>query len=199
LKNLTLDFIEEFKEDKLCVVIGSSWPEDEKLLINYINNEAPDDTKFIIAPHNIKIAQIKNLKTNLKKDTVLFSEKENHNLKTFEVLIIDTIGLLSKIYNYADIAYVGGAMGKTGLHNTLEPAVFGIPIIIGKNHNKFPEAQAMIDNNGLMSISNQSELNIALNEFLLNEEKRLLFGDNNRSYIKQNEGSVVQILNFLRK
>ena len=85
------------------------------------------------------------------------------NLKDFEVLIIDTIGLLSKIYSYADIAYVGGAIGNTGLHNTLEPATFAVPILIGNNFKKFPEAKEMEENGGLFSISNQEQFNEILN------------------------------------
>ena len=119
-------------------------------------------------------------------------------LSDYQVLILDTIGLLSKVYNYADIAYIGGAMGSTGLHNTLEAAVFGVPIIIGSNHEKFPEAQAMIDCKGLVSINNQAELNTTFNDFVSNTEKRLSFGKQNELYIKKNKGAVVQILNFLR-
>lgn len=194
----SIDFIEDFKQDGLCVVIGSSWPEDEKLIIEYINNEAPDNVKFIIAPHNIKSAQIENLKNSISRACVLFSEKEKNSKAEAQVFILDTIGLLTKVYSYADIAYVGGAMGNTGLHNTLEPAVFGIPVIIGKNHKNFPEAQEMIDNKGMLSISNQEELNKALNGFILNDNIRLSFGNQNSVYIKKNEGAVIQILNFLR-
>ena len=114
------------------------------------------------------------------------------------MFIIDTIGLLSKIYSYADIAYVGGAMGHTGLHNTLEPAVFGVPIIIGNNHSKFPEAKAMIDNLGMFSISNQQEFNSILNELITNKQKRITSGNNNLEYIKKNKGAVKHILKYLQ-
>ncbi len=197
-QNNTIGFIEDFKQNKLCVVVGSSWPEDEKLLVSHINTEALTSTKFIIAPHNIKTNQINHLKESINRSCILFSEKEGKDLSNYQVLILDTIGLLSKVYNYADIAYIGGAMGSTGLHNTLEAAVFGVPIIIGNNHEKFPEAQEMINHNGLLSISNQTELNSALNAFVSNTEKRLSFGKQNELYIKKNKGAVVQILNFLR-
>ncbi|MBP0902993.1 3-deoxy-D-manno-octulosonic acid transferase [Mariniflexile gromovii] len=193
----TLDFIETFKQDKLCIVAGSSWPEDESLLINFINSEASKDVKFIIAPHNIKPSQIKNIQEKLTVESVLFSEKSNKNLETTQVFIIDTIGILSKIYSYADIAYVGGAMGTTGLHNTLEPAVFGVPIIIGNHHSKFLEAQDMIDRGGMFSISNQKEFNRILNELIQNNEKRLLAGKNNLEYIENNKGAVNKILAYL--
>ena len=197
-QNNNLDFVETFKDDKLCVVAGSTWAEGESLFIDYINNEASKDIKFIIAPHNINATQILQFNNKLNTKTILFSEKDDNELSNANVLIIDTIGLLTKIYSYADIAYVGGAMGNTGLHNTLEPAVFGIPIIIGNNHDKFPEAKAMIDNGGMFSISSQEKFNFVLNELIDNEEQRVSSGDNNSTYIKKNQGAVVQILNYLR-
>lgn len=121
--------------------------------------------------------QIKNLQEKLLVESVLFSEKESEQLNDAQVFIVDTIGILSKIYSYADIAFVGGAVGTTGLHNTLEPAVFGIPIIIGNNHSKFPEAEEMISFNGVFSISNQKELNSILTELIRNPEKHSLSGN----------------------
>jgi 3-deoxy-D-manno-octulosonic-acid transferase len=198
-QNNTLDFIAEFKNNQLCVVIGSSWPEDETLLIEYINTEAREDIKFIIAPHTIKPNQIATIKRNIKKEVVLFSEKENQDLSKYNVLILDTIGLLTKVYSYADIAYVGGAMGTTGLHNILEPAVFGIPIIIGHHFKKFPEAYALQSEKGLISISNQQELNKALHLFVDNPQQRITFGENNLNFIKKNRGAVIQILSYIRR
>ncbi|WOD42149.1 3-deoxy-D-manno-octulosonic acid transferase [Hwangdonia lutea] len=197
-QNNQLDFIEDFKGNNLCVVAGSTWLPDENLFINFVNNEASKGVKFILAPHNINHAQIKNLKEKVHTETVLFSEKDGKNLSKAQVFIIDTIGLLTKIYHYADIAYVGGAMGNTGLHNTLEPAVFGVPIIIGNNHVKFPEAKSMIDMGGMFSISNQNEFNAVLNELIKNEAKRLDSGSKNLDYIKKNKGAVIQILDYLR-
>ena len=115
-----------------------------------------------------------------------------------QVLIIDTIGLLSKIYSYADIAYVGGAIGNTGLHNTLEPAVFGVPIIIGNHHQKFPEAKAMITKGGMFSIKDTNEFNSILNKLLQNSNFRSISGAKNQDYIKENKGAVIQILDYLR-
>ncbi|WP_445955685.1 3-deoxy-D-manno-octulosonic acid transferase [Yeosuana sp.] len=196
-QNNTLDFIAEFKLDNLCVVAGSTWPEDESLFINYINSESSKGIKFIIAPHNINLKQISNFQSKLEIESVLFSRKEEKDISKTQVLVIDTIGLLSKIYSYADIAYVGGAMGHTGLHNTLEPAVFGIPIIIGDNHSKFPEAQEMIDNAGMFSVSNQKEFENIMNELIQNNQKRLLSGKNNFKYIEMNAGAVNHILKYL--
>ena len=194
----TLDFIEEFKTKKLCVVAGSTWPEGESLFIDFINSADAKNIKFIIAPHDIKPERIKNLQEKINSKTVLLSDKNGKDLINSEVLIIDSIGILSKIYSYADIAYVGGAMGNTGLHNTLEPAVFAIPIIIGNNHIKFPEAQALIDNGGMFSVSSQNNFTSILNKLISNSDFRLKCGSKNVEHIKENRGAVIQILDYLR-
>ena len=194
-----LDFIKVFKDNKLCIVVGSSWPEDESLIIEFINNYVGIPIKFIIAPHNIKSKQIENIQTNLKKPSILFTQKEKKDLSQYDVFILDTIGLLSKTYSYADIAYVGGAMGNTGLHNILEPAVFGVPIIIGKNYQKFPEAFDMIKNKGVKSVSNITELGTELNSLINDPESRLTTGNQNADFIKKNKGAVIQIMQYLRK
>lgn len=194
-----LDFIKAFKDNKLCIVIGSSWPEDESLIIEFINNYSGTPIKFIIAPHNIKSKQIENIQTNLKKPAILFTQKEKKDLSQYDVFILDTIGLLSKAYSYADIAYIGGAMGNTGLHNILEPAVFGVPIIIGKNYQKFPEAFDMIKNKGVKSVSNITELGTELNSLINDQESRLTTGNQNADFIKKNKGAVIQIMQYLRK
>src|SRR5699024_4024522 len=124
-------FVEQFKADSLCIVMGSTWPADEQLFKDYIN-QAPKHVKFIIAPHQIDEHHIEEFRKNLKPSTLLYSEKEQSSINNFRVLIINTVGLLTKIYAYADIAYVGGAAGTTGLHNILEPAAFGLPVLIGQ-------------------------------------------------------------------
>jgi len=197
-QNNSLHFIEQFKQDKLCVVIGSSWPEDEALLLPLINKTAAKDVKFIIAPHNIKSNQINDIVTKLRVKSVLYSEMDGKNLENYSVFVIDTIGLLTKIYSYADLAYVGGAMGTTGLHNILEPAVFGVPIIIGKNHEKFPEAKRMIVEAGVVSISTYDELEKTLTDLLEKDSKRLKSGQLNSQFINSNKGAVIRIVDYLR-
>ena len=190
----SLDFIEQFKDNKTTIVIGSSWPKDENLLVNYINN-ASDDIKFIIAPHNIKSEQIANLKSQITKSTILFSEKNNIDLSNFNIFIIDTIGILTKIYSYADIAYVGGGFGNPGVHNILEPATFGIPIIIGPNYSHFAEAIALVHQEGCVSISNQNELNEALDNLVFNEDVRHEKGHICSTFVQMNKGATEVILN----
>jgi 3-deoxy-D-manno-octulosonic-acid transferase len=197
----TLDFIEQFINNKTTIVIGSSWPKDEELLVNYINKSS-DDVKFIIAPHNINHNQILNLKTQISKKTILFSEKEEmlkqvqqDKLADFQVFIIDTIGILTKIYSYADIAYVGGGFGNPGVHNVLEPATFGIPIVMGPNYSHFAEAIALVGLEGCVAVKNESELNDAFNLLLQNEEERLEKGHICSTFVQMNKGATEQILN----
>lgn len=200
-QNNTLPFIEEFKDGKLCVVAGSTWFEDEQVLIPYIQN-APKSIKFIIAPHLIQKQNIRKLKEALGSKAVLYSNFKEETLAEKQVFIVDTIGLLSKVYSYADVAYIGGGMGTSGLHNTLEAAVFGIPIVIGKNYQRFPEAKEMLQNGGLVSIKNSAGLKNALDRFITDEKHRENCGQKNRVYVANNKGASAAILekvNFLLK
>ena len=189
----SLDFIEQFKDQKTTIVIGSSWPKDESLLVNYINS-ASADLKFIIAPHNIHKPEIDKLQTLITKKTILYSEKENQNLNEFQIFIIDTIGILTKIYSYADIAYVGGGFGNPGVHNILEPATFGVPIVIGPNYSHFAEATALVHQGGCVSISNQKELNEAFDNLISNEDVRHEKGHICETFVQMNKGASVTIL-----
>ncbi|MFN3968047.1 3-deoxy-D-manno-octulosonic acid transferase [Flavobacterium sp.] len=192
----SLDFIQQFKDNTTTIVIGSSWPKDESLLVNFIN-QTDSNVKFIIAPHNIKTEQISNLKTQITKPTVLFSEKEGKNLAELQVFIIDTIGILTKIYSYADIAYVGGGFGNPGVHNILEPATFGIPIIVGPNFSHFAEATALVNMEGCISISNQSELNDAFDNLISNEDIRHEKGHICETFVQMNIGATDVILRHI--
>ncbi|GEL09842.1 3-deoxy-D-manno-octulosonic-acid transferase [Flavobacterium glycines] len=193
-KDNTLDFISEFKNDTLTIVIGSSWPKDENLLVDYINSTT-QNVKFIIAPHNIKTEQIQQLKNSITKKTVLFSEKEGENLADFDVFIINTIGILTKIYSYADIAYVGGGFGNPGVHNILEPATFGVPIVIGPNFSHFAEAIDLVHLEGCTSISNEEELNAIFKTLISDKNTRTKKGIICKNFVNKNKGATEQILN----
>ena len=189
----TLKFIEEFKDDKMTIVVGSSWPADEKLLVNYINKSRVD-LKFIIAPHNIKHDQIVELQNSIERDVVLFSEKDGVDLSSKQVFIIDTIGLLTKIYSYADLAYVGGGFGNPGVHNILEPATFGIPIVLGPNFSHFAEAVALVNLGGATSVSNQSQLDDAFDNLLSNDDERGEQGSICETFVQMNKEATKKIL-----
>lgn len=193
----TLKFAEDFKGNSLCVVCGSTWPEDEAVLLDYINS-APENVKFIIAPHKIEADKIEDFTKKIVKKTVLHSSIDEVNISDYSVLIIDCIGLLSKLYSYADIAFVGGAMGKTGLHNILEPATFGVPIVIGKNFQEFPEAKRLRDLAGLFSISNAAECTEILNKLILNDSFRNKTGMIAGHFVNNNTGATKKIINYFK-
>ena len=199
----SLGFIEDFKNSQTTIVVGSSWPKDEELLIDYIN-QSPDNIKFIIAPHNIKHEQILNLKSSIIKETILYSgynneisrftRNDNEELKKAQVFIIDTIGILTKIYSYADIAYVGGGFGNPGVHNILEPATFGVPIVIGPNYSHFAEATALVHQAGSVSIQNENELKLAFDSLLYNSDERLEKGHICETFVQMNKGATSKII-----
>ena len=198
----TLDFIKEFKDNTTTIVIGSSWPKDEELLVNFIN-QSPENIKFIIAPHNIKQEQVASLYKQIQKSKFKYSDYSieslrKPNLKNYQVFIIDTIGMLTKIYSYADIAYVGGGFGNPGVHNILEPATFGVPIIIGPNYSHFAEATALVNLEGCSSISNQKELNDAFSNLISNADIRYEKGHICSTFVQMNKGATEVILKYLQ-
>ncbi len=191
-----VDFISEFINNRLCIVIGSSWPEDEEVFIDYINN-APEEVCFIVAPHEIKDNRVNTLKNKINKNTVLYSKKEGVKLKEQQVFVMNTIGYLSRVYSYADIAYVGGAMGSTGLHNILEPATFGIPIVIGKNFDKFREAKQLQKLAGLYSISSKDEFSVIMKKLVNDKRFREKTGMIAGHFINSNTGATNMIVAYL--
>jgi 3-deoxy-D-manno-octulosonic-acid transferase len=194
-----LGFIEQFKNNQYTVVAGSTWKEDEELLVNYINTKALGDEKFIIAPHNMNEKTIQKMKESIQKETILFSEKEGSKLENYQVLIVDTVGLLTKIYCYADTVYVGGGLAGNGVHNILEPATFGVPIIIGHTYDKFKEAIDLVALKGCISIHDQKELSAIFIKLRTETEFRKQTGEINKKYIEQNVGATSQIMEYIHK
>lgn len=191
-----LPFIEKYLESSPCIVCGSTWPEDEAVLLSYIN-QGLTDVKFIIAPHEINVKNIKSLIKKISKKVVLYSEMEGKNLTQYNVFILDTVGILNKVYSYADIAYVGGAMGKSGLHNILEPATYGIPIVIGSNYFKFPEAIKLQSLGGLFPIKDAAQCCEVLSKLVQNKNLREKTGRITRHFINSNIGATKTIMSFL--
>lgn len=191
----SLDFMDSFKGGSRCFITGSSWPEDDKIITQYINTSA-NNLKYVIAPHNIKREHIVSLKTSITKKVICYSEIQDKTITDYDVLIIDTIGLLTKIYSYADITYVGGAFA-TGLHNTLEPAVFGVPVIIGPNYSGFKEAEELVSLQGVLPVANTSEFHKLMDKFLLEPEFLEKTGAINRDYVKNNTGASIQIIDYI--
>lgn len=190
-----LDFMDAFKQDSHCFVAGSTWPEDDAILFDYIN-KAPPHLKFVLAPHKIQDDKILSNIAALNKKTARYSERETIDLSQQQVLLIDHIGLLTKIYSYADIAYVGGGFAS-GLHNTLEPAVFGIPVIIGPNYKGFQEAEVLVAQKGVLAVRTTTEFNEVMNRLLKDPSFSEATGAVNAEYISKNKGASVQIMQYL--
>ncbi|HJN54547.1 MAG TPA: glycosyltransferase N-terminal domain-containing protein, partial [Flavobacteriaceae bacterium] len=194
-KDESIEFIEEFKGNKLCLVAGSIWEEDQRILVNYINS-CEQGLKFILVPHEINKQKISKLRESISQTSTLYSEfsKKNNNSN---VLIIDNVGILARLYKYADMAYIGGGMGTSGLHNTLEAAAFGIPIIIGKNYSKFSEAKKMISLGGMFSVKNNQEFKDYVDNLTENKLAADKIGLINSSFILENKGATKKIMNYL--
>lgn len=192
-----LDFIAAFTKGKITLVAGSTWPDDEAIIVDYINNKAAGNEKFILAPHNIKEDAILQLIKSIKKPVYRFSDTQK--MQTAQVLIIDSIGLLTSIYAYATIAYVGGGFNKSGIHNILEPATYGIPIIIGPNYSKFKEAKDLIFLKSCRSINNKTIFNTTLSTLIKKPNLIKEQGQKTKDYIKNNVGASNIISIFIDK
>lgn len=192
----TLSFMEDFKGNSKCLVAGSTWPEDEAVLLDFIN--APDtELKIVIAPHNIRTKHVLELKSSITKKVLLYSEWEEEASYTAQVLIVDTIGLLTKIYSYADFAYVGGGFA-TGLHNILEPAVFGIPVIIGPKYDGFNEAMELVKEKGVLSVTDKKTFETIMKQLIEDEDFAKQTGQNNGEYIQQKIGATKKVMDYLK-
>lgn len=196
-QNNEIKNIKEFIGDKICLVAGSTWKEDESIMINSINDN--NDLAWIIAPHQINKKQIKKFQDKLKCESIIHSNLNQNNITTAKVLIIDSIGLLTRLYSYSDISYVGGGMGNSGLHNILEPAIFKNPILIGKNYLNFPEAKNLIAENGAVSVKDAKEFKRILNELIENKRERIEMGKINFNYIKSNLGTTKNVISYLKE
>ncbi len=192
-------YIEQFIRSRVCIVAGSTWKEDEKLFINFINNKDFDNICFIIVPHQIHLKSIESMKNSIKAKSSIMSQHQHVEGEKTKVMIVDSIGVLAKIYSYADIAYVGGGMGTTGLHNTLEPAVFKIPVIIGKNYDKFDEVKKLINLGGVISVDSQKSFDKNLIELINSKDKRSEIGEINYNFIKNNLGASKKVLESIKK
>ncbi|MEL7120150.1 MAG: glycosyltransferase N-terminal domain-containing protein [Bacteroidota bacterium] len=190
------ELVDYFCADKKVFVIGSSWPEDEAILLPFIQNDINDKWKVIIAPHEIGETHIKQIEQQLDVPYVRYTEaRKNDQLLNSKVLIVNNIGMLSSLYRYGKLAYIGGGFGK-GIHNILEPAAFKLPIVIGPKYQKFNEAIHLIQNKCAISVHNQEELKSAFKQ--LNEKSRY---DNAQTgiqrFLQQNKGATAIILKEL--
>ena len=195
---------EEYKNDKLhrylkghkCIVCGSTWEKDEKIIINHIKENKLKDIKYIIAPHRVNKKNIERIKNKLGNEVNLLSDK-NYNIH-YNVLLIDSIGVLKYIYKFANVSYIGGGFIKKGLHNILESCIYGNPIIIGKNYKFFNEAKDLINLKGGFSVRNSKEFHAIVNELIFNDKKRDKIQTINIKFINDNLVSINQIIKSIK-
>lgn len=186
--SMKIPVAEAFSKDSFVIVAGSTWPADEKLLIWEVNNNK-HNTKYIIAPHQIDAAHIQAIIAKLKVPFIKFSEATAENVSDKRVLIIDNIGMLSALYKYGKVAYIGGGFGK-GIHNTLEAAVYGVPVLFGPKYQKFQEALDLVSLGGARVIQSQENYNKTIELLNSNTEAIKLAGDISGNYVKNNIGGT---------
>jgi 3-deoxy-D-manno-octulosonic-acid transferase len=195
-----IEAINKFCGSHPVIVAGSTWTEDDKELDHYANTN--QHIRFIVAPHDISQARIEEC-LSLYKNSVTFSEfndiAEDFNSPRYTTLIIDNIGLLSKLYHYATIAYIGGGFGADGVHNILEAAVYGKPVVIGPVYEKYIEAVQLIDAGGAFSASTALELEKQFNSLFDDE---LLYKQAclaSREFVAANAGATEKIIKFIQE
>ena len=190
-----LPIVEAFKKNAIIQVAGSSWPPDEDLIIPYFN-EHPE-MKLILAPHVIGESHLKEIESKLKRPFVRYTQATVENVKSADCLIIDCFGLLSSIYRYGEMAYVGGGFG-VGIHNVPEAAVYGVPVVIGPNNKKFQEAQALLQSGGCLEVTDTATYNTVMDRMLSDktflQERGRLAGQ----YIAGNAGAADIIFNDVK-
>jgi 3-deoxy-D-manno-octulosonic-acid transferase len=176
------------------LVAGSTWPKDELLLISYFNHHP--GIKLIIAPHVVDETHLKLIDAPLTRPSVRFSQADLSGAAQADCLLIDCYGMLSSIYRYGQVAYVGGGFGA-GIHNTLEAAVYSIPVLFGPNYTKFTEAKQLLERGGAVCIHSQKELNDLLDKWLANPLLRETAGKAAGAYLEEGSGSTDKIISMI--
>jgi 3-deoxy-D-manno-octulosonic-acid transferase len=191
-----IDVADAFTKNTLTIVCGSTWPADEEFLLKYIQ-ETKHHIKLIIAPHEIHKAHIASIEKATKLPYILYSQANKSELQNSKILIIDNIGLLSSLYKYGNIAYIGGGFGVS-IHNTLEAAVYKIPVIFGPNYHKFKEATDLIKNGGAKNFSTYSDLKKILDNLISDKLALKEAGITAGNYVHSNTGATQKVIEFLK-
>lgn len=178
--------LETFKGADSLVIIGSSWPADEALLFPWINRT---DYKIVIAAHQIDEKHLLQIEAGISRKTERYSRLTPSSNCDFDVLILDTIGHLASAYKYGTIAYVGGGFSGN-LHNILEPAVFGLPVIFGPKHSRFPEAEAFIEGGFGFSVETTAQFEKAFDEIMVDLDS---ISEKERAFVEANAGASERI------
>lgn len=198
LASAELPNLEEFCNGHQVIVAGSTWPEDEAIFLNYVNN-CPHKVKFVVAPHEVNEKSLERIANQLKRPFLYYSANNlPEQLKAAEVLVVDGYGYLVSVYRYAKIAYIGGGF-TSGIHSILEPAVYGMPVVFGPDYHKFHEATEMIKLGAAHPISNFDELKFLFDSYLTNPEKLANESQSASQYVESNRGATEQIVRYFFK
>jgi 3-deoxy-D-manno-octulosonic-acid transferase len=195
-KTKSYPLVEKFKNKSMILVAGSTWPKDEEILCNYINDN-PKNIKYIIAPHIVSKEKIFALEKKLKVSNIRFSALTLENVETSNVIIVDGIGFLSNLYAYGNLAYIGGGF-NSGIHNILEPAVFGLPVIFGPTFQKFQEAKDLIKKGAAFSIQNQNDFKNIINKLINDNTQLNNCAEISRNYVYNKTGATDIILTKIK-
>lgn len=191
----SLPIVEAFRQDYKVFVAGSSWPPDEDIFIKYFNGR--DDWKLIIAPHVIGEDHLQQILSKLKGKAVRYTEATPESVADAKILIIDCFGLLSSIYGYGHVSYVGGGFG-VGIHNVLEAAVWNIPVIFGPNNERFQEAQDLLASGGGRQIDGCQQFESLMNSYIADDSLRKADGDKAAQYVSSKAGATGKILSAVK-
>lgn len=191
----SLPIVEAFRQDYKVFVAGSSWPPDEDIFIKYFNGR--DDWKLIIAPHVIGEDHLQQILSKLKGKAVRYTEATPESVADAKILIIDCFGLLSSIYGYGHVSYVGGGFG-VGIHNVLEAAVWNIPVIFGPNNERFQEAQDLLASGGGHQIDGYHQFESLMNSYIADDSLRKADGDKAAQYVSSKAGATRKILSAVK-
>ena len=186
-----LPLVQKFKGDALTFVAGSSWGPDEDIFIQYFNNHP--EVKVVIAPHVVSDGHLKEIISKLQCTSIRYTQATEENVSDARCLIIDCYGLLSSIYRYGEISYVGGGFG-VGIHNVLEAAVYGIPVVFGPNNKKFREAQHLLEKKGGFEIRDYKDFECLLDKLLADKTYLEQSGKAAGDYVKHNAGALDKIM-----
>ena len=190
-----LPLVQKFKGNALTFVAGSSWGPDEDIFIRYFN--AHPEMKLIIAPHVVNDSHMKEIMSKLQRPCIRYTQATEENVQQADCLIIDCYGLLSSIYRYGEISYIGGGFG-VGIHNVLEAAVYSIPVIFGPNNKKFREAQHLLANKGGFEINGYEDFEVLMDKFLTDEAYLQASGQAAGDYVKNNSGAMEKIMDCVK-
>ena len=186
--------VTQFVNGQPCMVAGSTWPSDEEMLTHYINQENRC-MKWIIAPHELHDHQINRLMKAVNFKSIRYSQLAGKNPEEYQLLVIDNFGMLSSLYQYATVAYIGGGLDKNnGIHNALEAAVYGIPVIFGWVYDEYQEAIDLVALGGAIPVRNELEFTFQLNTLLENPDKVTKTGNIAGAFVASGRGATERIL-----